>query len=136
MPIETFFTVSQQARIFLLAVLTGCVMSVVCDVFRACAVIAPSLRRPLPSLLSDVILALVYACAFFVFSLLFSRGQLRLFCFIGGAAGFILVRTILGNKVIKLLERVCLRIRSLLQKVKRLICKLSVYLRLPKRQKK
>ncbi len=99
MPLETFFTVSEQVRFFLLSVVLGAVMGVWYDVFRTIRILVPFARKPLPTAVCDVIFWVSCCFALFLFSYTVSGAVLRGFMVIGSLCGFVLYLMSVGSIV-------------------------------------
>lgn len=106
MDIETFFDISDQVMLFLLAVLVGAGLGILFDVFRAMRVVFPPAKKSGLTALSDIIFWLIYGFTIFVYSVQYGRGQVRFFFFIGSLLGFILYLLTIGNVVLGVIKKV------------------------------
>lgn len=114
---EAFFTVNEQTELFLMSVLLGGVFGAVYDVFRALRVIFPALRRTIPTAVCDVIFFIICGFGIYVFSLLFARGEIRGYYWIGALLGGIIYLMTAGTVVIGVIRAVFGAIYSLLNKI-------------------
>lgn len=135
MPIETFFSVPEQVGQFLVSVLLGGAMGVVFDIFRALRIVLPRLHNAAVTAAEDVVFWLLYGGAFYIFSLMMGRGQLRVYFFIGSLAGFLLYLVTVGKAVVFVFRGIATVLSKALHKVIRTVNILKVYLRKRIRQK-
>lgn len=133
--LETFFTVSQQAMQFLLSAVMGAALGVVYDFFRVLRIVFPIASKKAILCLCDIIFMLICGTAVFVFDLMFCRGQVRFFCLLGTALGFILYLLSLGSVVTGCLKSIVKLISKVLQKVYSGVFAPAVKLIYPKKNK-
>ncbi|MCL2054850.1 MAG: spore cortex biosynthesis protein YabQ [Oscillospiraceae bacterium] len=99
MRLETFFSISEQSRLFLLSVVLGVFLGVLFDCFRVIRIVLPPARRAGAVCLLDIIFLLCFGAAIFLYSAALGRGQVRFFYFLGSSVGFILYIVSIGNIV-------------------------------------
>ena len=104
MELETFFTVPEQTRLLLYAVLLGIPLGMGFDVLRTLRLLLP--HGKLATALEDVSFLLVWAAALLCFSTVLARGEFRGYYWMGSALGFLLYRCTLGCVTVPLLRRI------------------------------
>lgn len=102
MPLETFFTASEQMMLFLWSVVIGAGLGVVYELFRIVRLTFP--HGSVAVFFEDVLFSLIWGFVMFVFVMEFGRGNLRFFYIIGNAVGFILYLVTLGNIVNRIMR--------------------------------
>ncbi len=117
MQLETFFSVSHQAGLFLASVVLGAVLGIVYDVFRALRIVFPPARKSGAVFVQDMLFWLIYGAAVFCYSALAARGEIRFFVFLGSLAGFVLYILTVGNFIIGVLRWVFDTLYGVLRKV-------------------
>lgn len=103
---EAFFTVNEQTELFLMSVLMGGAFGVIYDVFRALRVIFPALKGTIATAVCDVIFFVICGFGIYVFSLLFARGEIRGYYWIGALLGGIIYLMTAGTVVIGIIRAV------------------------------
>lgn len=86
MQLETFFTVPEQTRLLIFAVLLGIPLGVVFDVLRTLRLLLP--HGKLAAALEDVAFLLLWAGALLCFSTVLARGEFRGYYVMGSVLGF------------------------------------------------
>ncbi len=86
MELETFFTVPEQTRLLLYAVLLGIPLGMGFDVLRTLRLLLP--HGKLATALEDVSFLLVWAAALLCFSTVLARGEFRGYYWMGSAWAF------------------------------------------------
>lgn len=104
MQLETFFTVPEQTRLLIFAVLLGIPLGVVFDVLRTLRLLLP--HGKLAAALEDVAFLLLWAGALLCFSTVLAQGEFRGYYVMGSVLGFLLYRCTLGCVTVPLLGRV------------------------------
>jgi hypothetical protein len=112
MKLDTFFTVTEQAEIFLLAVLLGGALGVVFDAFRLLRAVFVTARRKIAVGIADFLYVLFYAFCIFIYSALLGRGEVRFFIIIGSLCGFTLEVMTIGGAVTSLTRTVSDKIHA------------------------
>jgi len=102
MPLETFFTASEQMMLFLWSVVIGAGLGVGYRLFRIVRLTFP--HGSVAVFFEDVLFSLIWGFVMFVFVMEFGRGNLRFFYIIGNAVGFILYLVTLGNIVNRIMR--------------------------------
>lgn len=93
-PLETFFNVSEETRLFLLCAVLGAVLGIAYDVFRAVRALIP--HRPVFVALEDIVFFCLWGIELAAFSTGPGRGAFRFYFFAGNALGFALYYFTLG----------------------------------------
>lgn len=101
---ETFFSTSEELRLFLLSCIAGAVIGVVFDVFRALRLLVRHNRFFV--LLEDLAFLCGYAVFLSAFASAAARGELRVYFMIGNVLGFTLYFFTLGNIVLRTLNKI------------------------------
>ena len=114
---ETFFTISEQAGLFLGAVLLGAGMGAVFSAAAALRIIFPALKRKLPLVLCDILCMQVCGCALFVYSAVCGRGEIRLYYAAGAALGAAFFMLTIGTVFTSVVFAVCGAARKILHTV-------------------
>lgn len=124
MPLDTFFSVSQQVRFLLLSAVLGAAMGVVYDVFRTIRILFPPAGGKAATAVSDIIFWVMYAAALFVFAFNVSGDVVRGYMVMGSLCGFILYILSAGSVVTGIfrfiaeqISAAAVKIRSLCQKI-------------------
>lgn len=100
---ETFFTVSEELRLFGLSCLLGAVFGAVFDIVRTFRLILR--HNDILVAFEDIALLLLYAVALTAFSEAAARSELRLYFVLGSILGFALWYFTAGSVVIKTLRK-------------------------------
>lgn len=100
---ETFFSVGEELRLFLLSCLTGTIFGVYYDVFRTLRLAVQ--HNKFFVLLEDILFLATYAVYLLSFASAEARGELRGYYIIGGAIGFTLYYFTVGKTVIRLMQK-------------------------------
>lgn len=103
---EAFFTVREQTLIFLLSIPMGIFLGVLYDVFRALRVMFPPLRKTIPTTVCDILYFQLCGICIYMFSLIFARGEIRAYYWLGGAIGGALYLLTAGTVVIGVIRRI------------------------------
>ena len=109
---ETFFSTSEELRLFLLSCAAGAVIGVFFDIFRALRLLFR--HNWLLVLIEDLVFLCSYAVFVSAFASAEARGELRVYFFIGNALGFTVYYFTLGNIVLRTLSKVFAAVRKLL----------------------
>ena len=108
---EVFFSAAEEMRILLYSLLPGVLLSVLYDVVR---LVRMQFRcHKAVTFALDMLFMLLSSLCFFVFSVMWVRGQLRFFVVCGFAIGFALWHFTLGNAVVFVLNFLLNRLRRL-----------------------
>lgn len=106
MPLETFFTTTEQTNLFLLSILVGALLGVVYEIFRVIRITLP--HNDIAVFFEDLLFSFIWGFSMLVFVIELGRGELRLFFVIGNIIGFVLYFLTVGNvvnRVIRMLAR-------------------------------
>lgn len=117
MELESFFTVSRQTAQFFMSVALGAALGILYDCFRAVRIVFPFMRRNGAVLAADIIFAICFGAALFLFGALFCRGSVRFFCAAGSVLGFILYIVTVGSLITGILRAVVSAVYGVLHKV-------------------
>ncbi|WP_295214624.1 spore cortex biosynthesis protein YabQ [Ruminococcus sp.] len=104
MELETFFTVPEQTRLLIFAVLLGIPLGFCFDILRTLRVLISHGR--LATALEDIVFLLLWGISLLCFSTVLARGELRGYYAMGSALGFLLYRCTLGCVTVPLLRRI------------------------------
>ena len=118
---ETFFTISEELRLFFLSCAAGGIFGIYYDVFRTLRLTVP--HHSFFVFLEDVVFLATYAVFLSAFSSVEARGELRGYYALGGVLGFILYYFTIGKFVMRLMAR----ITSLIKTVLTMIVKPAVF---------
>jgi spore cortex biosynthesis protein YabQ len=99
MRLDTFFTVSEQAELFLLSVCLGAALGVIFDAFRLLRAVFNTARMKVAVHIADFLYVCFYAFCIFLYSTVLSRGEVRFFVVIGSLCGFCLEVLTIGDYV-------------------------------------
>lgn len=100
---ETFFSVGEELRLFLLTCLTGAIFGVYYDVFRTLRLAVR--HNKFFVLLEDILFLATYAVYLLSFASAEARGELRGYYVLGGIIGFTLYYFTVGKTVIRLMQK-------------------------------
>lgn len=114
---ESFFTVCEEAKLFLLSVIMGGVFGVVFDVFRALRVIFPILKGTIPTMICDALYIIICAAGIFLFSLIFARGEVRLYYVLGAVPGFVIYMLTAGTVIMGIIRSIFGTVYSLISRL-------------------
>ena len=106
MPLETFFTTTEQTNLFLLSILVGALLGVVYEIFRVIRITLP--HNDIAVFFEDLLFSFIWGFSMLIFVIELGRGELRLFFVIGNIIGFVLYFLTVGNvvnRVIRTLAR-------------------------------
>ena len=115
MELETFFTVQEQTRLFVLACLAGIPLGMLYDGLRILRAVFPHGKISVAA--EDILFLLLWSIQLMGFVALFARGELRAFYAVGNLLGFFLYRLTMGNLVVHAVRRVSGAIRRLLHRL-------------------
>lgn len=111
--LESFFTVNQQARLFLISCLFGIPLGILFDIFRALRAVIP--HNTLLVAIEDIICMAVYAVFMTAFTIVAARGDYRFFYTIGNLLGFMIYFFTAGNVVIGVIRKISGWLRRLFE---------------------
>lgn len=103
---ETYFTVSEELRLFGLSCIMGAAVGVAFDAVRAVRLIFP--HNKLLVAFEDTAFLLLYSTALTAFAAAAARGELRMYFVIGNILGFLVYFVTLGSIVMKTLRKLFL----------------------------
>ncbi len=107
---ETFFTVSEELRLFFLSCAAGAIFGVYYDIFRTLRLTIP--HHSFFVFLEDVVFLATYAVFLSAFASAEARGELRAYYALGGILGFTLYYFTIGKFVMRLMERITSLIKT------------------------
>ncbi len=102
---------------FLMSVVFGAAVGVLYDCFRVLRIVFPAARKSVPVFVMDIIFMLCCGGLFFLFSVIFCRGNIRFYCILGALPGFVMYILTLGNLITKIIRAIVTTVYSALQKV-------------------
>lgn len=112
MELETFFTVSEQTRLLLCAILLGVPIGLCYDLLRTLRLLIR--HGVLATVAEDLLFLLLWGAALLCFSAMLARGEFRVYFFFGSFLGFLVYRCTLGVCIVPFLHRILAWIRRLL----------------------
>lgn len=110
---DTFLTVREELLLFFGAVLLGCGMELLFDIFRAVRLIIP--HKAAAAAIEDIVFIVLWAGCIICFTTAFAKGDFRVFYIAGSILGFVLWRLLLGNPFVRLLSRILSAVLRLLK---------------------
>ena len=110
---DTFLTVREELLLFFGAVLLGCGMELLFDIFRAVRLIIP--HKAAAAAIEDIVFIVLWAGCIICFTTAFAKGDFRVFYIAGSILGFVLWRLLLGNPLVRLLSRILSAVLRLLK---------------------
>lgn len=113
--LESFFTVNQQARLFLISCLFGIPLGIFFDIFRALRAVIP--HNTLLVAIEDTVCMAVYAVFMTAFTIVAARGDYRFFYTIGNFLGFMIYFFTAGNVVIGVIRKISGWLRRLVSAI-------------------
>lgn len=126
MELETFFSVSQQLKIFALSCAGGAFIGVLYDVFRAVRLAVPHGRAAVFA--EDCLFFILSGIYLVLFAMLFARGQLRMYMVLGSVLGFTVYILSVGRVVIGVLLKIKRFITAVINFFWKPICKMFKYI--------
>lgn len=111
--LESFFTVSEQLKLFLLSCLFGVPIGIVFDVFRTLRIIFP--HGKIIVMLEDILFFAMYGVFLMSFTIATARSEFRVYFCIGNFIGFVLYYFTVGNIMVNV-------IRIIFTFLKRVLC--------------
>lgn len=119
--LEAFFTVNEQAELFLMSAGMGILFGVLYDVFRTLRVVFPPLGKVIPTAVCDAVFVTICGFGIYLFSLLFARGEVRAYFALGAALGMTVYLFTVGTVVIGIIRVVFGTVYKILLKVYNII---------------
>ncbi len=117
MDLESYFSVSQQTQVFLLACALGGFLSIPFEILRAVRMVI--LHKKAVVFIEDVLFCIFFGFCVFTFSVEVARGEIRGFVFFGAVLGFILFSLSFGSaftfifaKVIQVLQKFGVKVKK------------------------
>ena len=107
---ETYFSVSEELRLFGLSCLFGAALGTVWDVFRTARLLLP--HNGLLVALEDIAFLLFYGIFLSAFAVSAAHGEMRLYYVLGNAAGFLLYLVTLGSIVSAAMKKMLLALKT------------------------
>lgn len=102
--LESFFTVSQQLKLFLISCLFGIPIGIVFDIFRAVRVVIPHGKAAVA--VEDILFFLLYGIFIMAFSAAAARSEFRFYFCIGNLLGFLIYHFTAGNLAVMLIRKI------------------------------
>lgn len=118
---ETFFTISEQTKLFLWACVLGGAMGIIFDFFRVARILVK--HRKIAVFVEDFIFTILFFLAFFIYSTERARGQLRFFVFMGAVLGLLIYILSVGTVVVTITRKTS----ALILKIFRGIYRITLY---------
>ena len=107
---ETFFSVSEELRLFGISCLAGAVFGLVWELLRTLRVLLP--HNGFLTAAEDIGFFMLYAVFLMCFTTAAARGEFRVYYIIGGVSGFFLYILTLGNIVSAAVRKICFALRK------------------------
>lgn len=124
---ETFFSVSEELRLFGLSCAFGAAFGLLFDIFRTARII---FRHNVPLVLvEDVSFLVIYGIFLSAFASAAARGELRLYFALGNLLGFLLYLATVGNLVSAAMKKLFFALKNLLSVIFSPIRRCYVFLR-------
>ncbi|MCC8042071.1 MAG: spore cortex biosynthesis protein YabQ [Oscillospiraceae bacterium] len=108
--LETFFTLREQAELFLLSVALGVALGVLFDFFRALRIVFPPLGAMIPTAICDILYFVICGLALYALALTKARGSVENFTIPGAVFGAVLYIAVAGNAIIGVMRKLFSRI--------------------------
>lgn len=108
--LESFFTVSQQLKLFLLSCLFGIPTGIVFDIFRALRVIFPHGKAAVA--LEDILFFVLYGIFIMAFSSAAARSEFRFYYCIGNLLGFLIYHFTVGSVAVMIIRKLAEAIKK------------------------
>jgi hypothetical protein len=112
---ETFFTVSEQLKLFLLSCLLGVPIGVFYDIFRISRITFKHSKLLVAT--QDIFVLLVYGAFCCVFTAYCARGEFRFFYVLGNALGFIVYYLTIGAMIVGGYRQIAGKVHALSEKL-------------------
>lgn len=109
---ETFFSVSEELRLFFLSCLWGAVFGIYYDIFRTLRLTIP--HHSFFVLLEDVVFLMTYGIFLSSFASTEARGELRGYYVLGGLIGFTLYYLTIGRFVMRFMRKLMKLLKGIL----------------------
>lgn len=104
MELESFFTISQQAQLFLISCAFGIPLGILFDIFRVIRTILP--HNTLLVAIEDILYMIIYAVFMTAFTIVCARGEYRFFYTAGNILGFSVYFFTAGNVIVGVIRRI------------------------------
>lgn len=124
---DTFFTVSEELRLFGLSCLMGAIVGVAYDVLRVFRIITP--HNGFLTAAEDIFFLLLYAISLTAFSEAAARSEMRLYFVIGNAIGYGLYYVTIGSVVMRAVHKLFSLVGALFKLIFRLLKPCCAFLR-------
>lgn len=108
--LESFFTASQQLRLFLLSCLFGIPIGIVYDIFRTIRVVIP--HGKILAALEDILFFALYGVFIMCFTVTAARSEFRFYFCAGNLLGFIVYFFTVGNLVVSVIKKIAVFIKK------------------------
>lgn len=102
--LETFFSVNEQTRLFLISCLFGIPLGILFDIFRVIRSLFP--HNTALVVIEDLLFMMIYAVFMTAFTITAARGDYRFFYTIGNILGFALYFFTAGNVIVGAIRKI------------------------------
>jgi spore cortex biosynthesis protein YabQ len=102
--LETFFSVNEQTRLFLISCLFGIPLGILFDIFRVIRTLFP--HNTILVAVEDILYMMIYAVFMTAFTIVCARGDYRFFYTVGNILGFALYFFTAGNIIIGVIRKI------------------------------
>jgi spore cortex biosynthesis protein YabQ len=110
--LESFFTVSQQLRLFGLSCLLGIPVGILFDIFRTFRIVFP--HGKILVAIEDILFFFIYSVSLMSFTVVMARSEFRVYFCIGNFIGFVIYYFTVGNIVVNVIKTVINVVRRFL----------------------
>ncbi|MGN0621213.1 MAG: spore cortex biosynthesis protein YabQ [Porcipelethomonas sp.] len=110
--LESFFTASEQLRLFVLSCLLGVPAGICFDAFRVLRMLVPHNRIAVAA--EDIVFFFLYAVFVMSFTVSAARSEFRFYFCLGNILGFTVYHFTAGNLVTFVLKKIILKVKKVL----------------------
>lgn len=113
--LESFFTATEQLRLFLLSCALGVPIGIVYDLFRALRIVFPHVKILVAA--EDILFFFLYGVFVMCFTVTAARSEFRFYFCAGNILGFAVYHFTIGNAVTMILRKTVRIIKRILAKI-------------------
>lgn len=110
--LESFFTVSEQLKLFLLSCLFGLPAGMCYDVFRTVRLMIPHKKWAVAA--EDIVFFCLYAVFVMSFTVSAARSEFRFYFCLGNILGFTVYHFTVGNLIVHILKTFIMKVKKIL----------------------
>jgi len=119
--LESFFTASEQLRLFIMSCLLGVPLGIFYDLFRVLRIIFPHGKILVAA--EDILFFIFYGVFVMCFTIVAARSEFRFYFCAGNILGFAVYHFTVGNIVMKMLQKILSIVKKAFLKVFGPMCK-------------